>query len=491
MSHLIKSVYPITVLSSASSTLESLASTVNIGNTTATATNVGRSGTNSTIGGNVLLPNVTLDNTKTQFLSYDTGTKRVFYGDVSSLPSATNIYNSNGTIPGSTNRMVNIDATSNLSLGDISGPTNTSVSVTPAGSTVSIDAGFRVNIATAVTSGSIEMGNVNCTLCSITADDTLVQGKLGYLTPPDFGSITHLLSWNGIGGVIEKVPTANVPNIYTLDGTLTSTRVMTIPASTNFTISGTNTSDYFVTGLRNITNSCSGDLSLTGNNNINMTTSGGTINIAQSSTTPTINIGSTGGVTDINLACSGSISLNGVTDVKLPSLSADTLSTYLMYFNNVSKVIQKAPIINDYAVIRFSAQTSQTITSASPPQILTSGTATALTVSTNTALTGSRNIIYSGVSRLFRISFTGNVSAAVASQNIGVSIFISGSEISDSNNSTQLQAAGSATLNTCEIIRTLATGDLITIGFSRSTSDTTVTFTGNLLIQTLTLNNLA
>ena len=480
----------VTIASSAILTLDSSLNVINMGTSTATAVNIGRSGINNTLGGNLFASHLTLDNTKTQFLSYDTVTKRVFYGDISSLPSATNIYNADGTIS-SVARTVNINPNSSLTFTDI-GLTGTRLLIdTTAGGTIRMDANTRVYIATLPSSTSIEMGNASCLSTTITSQNTLIQGgTLSYLTPSLETAPSHLLTWTNTG-LIRRIVAADTPNLYTTDGTITSSnRVVTVPASRNLNFNGTNTSDFGINTFRNVTASCSNNLTLSGDNNVFIqSTNNGNIVIGQNPTTALIVIG--GGVaTDVNIGCTGSLTLNGATDIKMSSLVTDTVSDYLLYFNNATKVVTKAIITNDYGTIRFSNQVSQTITSTTP-QLITAGTATGLTFTSNLSLSASRSILYSGVARIFRISFTGNVSAASSSQAIGVSIFINGVEMSDTNNSTQLQATGSSTLNTCEMFLNLSPGDLVSIGFSRSSVDTTVTFTGNLSLQTVRLNNIA
>jgi len=361
---------------------------------------------------------------------------------------------------------------------------------TASGGEVFLDAGNRVSIATLPTSPVIEMGNVACTNTTITSQATVIQGgSLSYLTPVLETLPTHLLTW-GVTGEIKRIAAADTPNLYTSDGTISVNRVASVAAGANLSFNGTNTSDFSVDSFRNITSSCSGNLTLAGNNNVIISsTNSGNISIGQSPTTSLILIGG-GAATAISLGCTGSLTLDGATDIKMTSLVTDTVSNYLLYFNNATKVVTKAPIINDYATIRFDNQVSQSITSTTP-QLISAGTASGLTFTSNLSLSGSRSILYSGVTRLFRITFTGNVSAATASQAIGISIFINGIEMTGTNNSTQLQAAGSSTLNTCEMFLSLSSGDLVSIGFSRSTTNTTVTFTGNLSLQTLTLNNIA
>lgn len=75
-------------------TLDSSAA-LNLGSTNATSITIGRSGINNNLRGTLFAPNLTLDNTKTSYLGYDSVSKQIVYGTSTTLP---NIYTSNGTL---------------------------------------------------------------------------------------------------------------------------------------------------------------------------------------------------------------------------------------------------------------------------------------------------------------------------------------------------------------------------------------------------------
>ena len=450
----------VTIVSSTTLTLDSSLGAVNLGTSTATSVNVGRSGISTTLGGNVFASNLTLNNVQANYLAYNSVTKQMFYGTLASLPSV-NLYNTNGTLTSA--RTLTLGGFNLITTGmgnfDI---TNTgTVTIGPTSSTI---------IGTVGQTNTIR-GNVF--LSDTTQNDT-------------FNNV--LVRDNGTNQVYYRAA-STLPNIYNTNGTLTSSRVVTVPAATNFTISGNATATYAVDGFQNILLNTANNVNIVGNTRLNLLSTGGMINIGQASMPLSINIGNVLNVPIVNIA-GIALDLNTDNNLTITGLSTDTNTDHLLYFNNFTKRVSKAPIIKEYAIIRFLGQTSQTITSTSP-QVITAGTASAISTSINTSISASRNILYSGPSRQFRITYTGNVSAAVGAQNIGVSIFINGTEMANTNKNTTVTSGETTELNTCEFIQTLGPGSLVSIGFSRSTTNTTVTFTGNLFIESLTLNPLA
>ena len=83
MSRIIKTSNKLTIVSSADASLDSVANAVNLGTSTSNTVNVGRSGKTTTIAGNVLVSNLALNNTKTNYVGYDAGTKEIVYGNIS------------------------------------------------------------------------------------------------------------------------------------------------------------------------------------------------------------------------------------------------------------------------------------------------------------------------------------------------------------------------------------------------------------------------
>jgi len=352
----------ITIVSSTALTLDSSLGAVSFGTSTATSVDVGRSGINTTLGGNLFASHLALDNTKPNYLAYDSATKQIFYNTVANIP-LNNIYNTSGVLTSTRN---------------VSVPTTMSLNFTGAG--------------------------------------TAVFNATGFLA-------------------------ANI-------------------LSVNSNFSGTN-SATLSTGANGVI--------FIGNSNIN-----------------TISIGN---LNTISTTLLGASSVIQTTTITTPLL-VDANKSNIVYFDPITSQLSKSLIVNDSGAIRFNSQTSQTITS-SIEQVITVGTAITASLTSNLTLSGFRNILYSGLTRRFRITFTGNVSAAVTAQEIGVAIFIDGIRQDASVNITRIPSAGNFALNTCEFVVNLTSGNLVSIGFSRSTTDTTVGFTGNLFLQTVTLNNLA
>ena len=359
----ISGVGAITIVSSAALTLDSSLGAVNLGTSTATSVGVGRSGINTTLGGNLFASHLALDNTKLDYLAYDSASKQIFYNAVSNIP-LNNIYNANGSV--SSNRLVTV-------------PTATSLTFNGSGTSSFSASGFQTN-------------NISA---SVTA--AVTSGQVASLTGQLF---TYVES--GVGGSVLIGPSNSV----------------------------------------------------------------------------SVGIGGSGSTTTVS---GNSLSIQ-TTSTSMPGLLNSTANS-LMYFNSGSGQISRSAIVNNYGVLRFLNQTSQTITSTLTQEI-TAGSYSGFTISGSVSDSASRYLLYSGAtSRAFRISFTGNISVATGSQVIGISIFINGSRIDETTNTATLGASGNYILNTCDWIRTLNTGDLVTIGFSRSAVDTTVTFTGTLSIQ--------
>lgn len=209
MSKLIKSSDKLTVVSSSDVYIDSVSNSVNVGTLATNTTTIGRSGKTTTIGGNLLMPHLNLNNTKTNYLGYDAGTKEIVFGASSTLP---NIYNTSGSL--TANRIVDLNSF-NLTIfgtGGVTISSSAALNLDSSASTVVVG----TNTATGV---SISRVGINT---AINGSLTVAQSVLFSGIATD-NTATSIVALNGVGGVRVRSLTT-IPNLYNANGSLTSNR---------------------------------------------------------------------------------------------------------------------------------------------------------------------------------------------------------------------------------------------------------------------------
>lgn len=211
MSRIIKTSNKLTIVSSADASLDSVANAVNLGTSTSNTVNVGRSGKTTTIAGNVLVSNLALNNTKTNYVGYDAGTKEIVYGNISTLP---NIYNIDGSLTSS--RIVTLNGFNLNILGT--------------GATTIVPS-LSLNLDSSANGVLVGANTANLVTISRTGITTTVNGSLTVNQSVTLNGIatdntaTSILSLNGSAGVRVRA-LSTIPNVYNSNGILTSNRTI-------------------------------------------------------------------------------------------------------------------------------------------------------------------------------------------------------------------------------------------------------------------------
>ena len=209
----ISGVGAITIVSSAALTLDSSLGAVNLGTSTATSVSVGRSGINTTLGGNLFASHLALDNTKLNYLAYDSASKQIFYN---SNINMNNIYTTSGSLTSS--RLLSLNGFGLTILG------TGAITITPS-LTLNLDS----------TANGVSVGTSSATGVTIgrSGFNTTVNGSLtvnqavGLVSIATDVTANSILALDGVGGVrVRNIST--IPNIYNANGTLTSARNLTL-----------------------------------------------------------------------------------------------------------------------------------------------------------------------------------------------------------------------------------------------------------------------
>jgi hypothetical protein len=466
-------------------------STINIGTSTALSVNIGRAAGTSTVFGTVVTPNIPIDNTLTNFV-VKSFTNSLATRSVTTLP---NIYTSNGSL--NSDRTVTL-ASFNLTISG-SGIFNISHS-----GAANINPTTTLNMGTVLTS-AVGIGRVSI--------NTTLNGNIVLANTAVNNSEDRILVRNTGNNTIQYRDITTFPNLYNADGFISSNRLVSIQPNIVLSFFGSGNSSFNINQMDNVNvnsifMSFGGPGFLTpssfliSNFNVlqimgNAVTIDGLASVSIQTSTPsgTISIGQFGAIPSqitIGQAACPIIVINSLaTVISSPTIQTPNIpnvqTNRILYYNGTS--LSFSSVITYSAILRFVSQVSQTITTSFAVPI-TAGSGT-LTSAAGFTLSTPTTITYTGTTpRLFELIFTGNITAAVTSQTIGISIFINGIQIPNTLNSVTLPATGVTLISTCNFYISISPGDIITIGFSRSTTDTTITYTGNLSLHTITLNQL-
>ena len=241
----------VNIISSVGLLLDSSLGYVNIGNTTATSVNIGRTGISNTLGGDLYVPDLTLDDTKTSYLSYDSVSKQIYYGTISNIPTV-NLYTNNGKLL--SNR--------SLSLGGFNLTINGSgtLLMNPVG-IVTIDSNsLSLNLGTS-TSSSVTSGRANF--------PNNIQGNVFLTNTTQNDTFDNILVRDNASNRIYYRNASTIPNMFNTSGTLTAARSIKL-GGFNLTYNGTGDINISNTGNVNITPSVNTNIgSLNKNTNMN------------------------------------------------------------------------------------------------------------------------------------------------------------------------------------------------------------------------------
>lgn len=343
-------------------------------------------------------------------------------------------------------------------------------------------------------------------------------------------AVNNLTLQNLAGNAIVIAATVPLPGPAQFKGLVAGTGITLTPTATSITITNTNPSPTPSTNIYNADGSLLADRTVLMNNNDLTFTTGASssfnitsISAFNANLIPNITLSAT---SNMQLSSTGTLSVSAnVGNVGIDSganieigrtnannvyigrnplganeiqLFAQTLrfmnislnkTNYVLNFDPTvgSKFVTYSELVSYYGGIRYSAQTTQSITSVTPA-IVTGVTGIAGSYNVGIALSAGNGALYTGSSagQLFEITFVGTIAPTTgASQEITITIFNEGSEISSARNTiTAGSASGNVSIATLPVVAGINTiGNGIRVGFARSTTNTTIVFSGTLFVR--------
>lgn len=240
-------------------------------------------------------------------------------------------------------------------------------------------------------------------------------------------------------------------NFYNADGTLSGSRTVD---GGGFFLQYNNVNGYVVDST----------------NNLQLTATGGVGNIYAS----TMNLYGLGS-TNIG-ATAGLCSLRGIQ--QMPQLTSATKSD-VVYYDSATKYLSYGALPSftpsGYATLTFAAQSTPSLTTVFPTQ-MTTLTGTLGGYVSNFTAASSYGLTYTGTSgKLFRMVFTASVLPANGNQEIQTTLFYNTTALNQTLTRQSFDtSARYQTIITCDYIYALNNGDIISVGFGRQTTDTTL-----------------
>lgn len=362
----------------------------------------------------------------------------------------------------------------------------------------SVTGNLEIVSKSTITGGTITMSNPG----SATPGVVPILLSPGINTPlPGPFNFSGLIAGPGIslafGGNNITISSSNNLNIYNSDGTtINNIRTVTVTKTLLFDyLTASGTFEVNNPNIIMLKTNLNGGVTIYGDNSASMS-SRLNVELQCTDSLANINIGTTTGINSINIGSpanyNNSLTLAGddiliysgtiLRFVTIPDINTD----YVLHYNIGSKEVSYHAVENFYGYLLFSSQTTQSFTSTTPVQSIITSASLGTPFSAGITLAGtSDGIQYGGSSNKdFEISFVCNISPTVTGQTIIMSLFVNGIEIVNSRNS-QFVANNPTNMSTRPVITTLATGDIIRTGFARSTTNTTIVFSGSIFLKSL------
>lgn len=292
--------------------------------------------------------------------------------------------------------------------------------------------------------------------------------------------------------ITNTSPASGSVNIYNTDGTLTGDRVVNFGLN-DLTFNGSSSSSMLFNSMSvfNVNMFASTTsivmnpslVTITGSLGVNINGVSAVIdatNVTIGANGSQVNIGKIGGTDEITLQ-SPILRFNDI-----PTL---TKTGFLLQINpgGASRQVSYIAASSFYGTANYIAQTTQVFTSTTPAVV--SGVTATLgpNVSSNIALPGTNDgITYTGATLLkFEVTFVGNILVnAGANQDITTTIFVDGSEQNLARTVINIgTGSGNMCVSTRPIIVSLVSGSNVRVGFARSGTNTSITYTGTLFIR--------
>jgi len=302
------------------------------------------------------------------------------------------------------------------------------------------------------------------------------------------------LTPSGTTITITNTSPGGAVNIYNTDGTLTTDRIVSYGLN-DLTFTGSNLNTTAFNNMSNFNVNTSGSsltigptsMTLIASLGMNLTASGVGIDAGGIIIGPNgsqVDIGQIGGTNEITLQ-SPILRFNSI-----PTL---TKTNFLLQINpgGASRQVSYISALSIYGTANYIAQTTQTFTSTTPAVVSGVTASIGPNASSNIALPGTNDgISYTGATLLkFEVTFVGNIVVnAGANQDITTTIFLDGSEQNLARTVINIgSGSGNMCVSTRPIIVFLGSGTNVRVGFARSGTNTSITFTGTIFIRNLFL----
>lgn len=410
-----------------------------------------------------------------------------------------------------------ISITGNLTLINSSAaPSNVPVLTNP-GSNVAFPCNFTFRSLIAgsgvtfnVTPQDITINSTGSGTSSITINSlggTAIPTTTGLIALPGSVSFRGLVAGTGISlvpsgttiTITNTLPDTGSVNIYNSNGTLTADRTVNL-SSRDLIFAGDLSNEVRYNDLslfQVVTNGGSliNTATLTMGVGFSLTALVGGIGInGNTDIDGDVRMAFDGGYTEIGENVPSSRTTIFSPDIRLPGLP-QVNTNYVVQYNPIvgNQSISYREAISYYGILNYNAQTTQVFNNVNPAVIsgLVVGTIGA-NASSNIVLSGTNNgIVFSGSNQLFEIEFAGNIIVnAGVTQVITVTIFIDSTEIDSSarNQITASSTSGNMNITTRPIITTLGSGAQVRVGFARTGTDTSLTFSGSIKIRNIVLS---